>query len=104
MAKQQRSSVLNRLAGKKVVFSGKFDYGVELRLKAMAQAQQGTVLDDLTDKVDYLVLADLNAGKTIQKKAASLNAPRGATIQVINARCVSRDSPSRPRKNCWHFS
>ena len=48
----------------------------------MAEAQQGKVLDDLTDKVDFLVVADLNAGKTIQKKAASLNG-RGAAIQVI---------------------
>jgi uncharacterized protein YjbI with pentapeptide repeats len=84
MAKKNRSSGLDRLAGKKVVFSGKFDYGVEGPLKAMAQAQQGTVLEDLTDKVDYLVLADLNGGKTIQKKATSLNS-KGATIQVMDS-------------------
>jgi uncharacterized protein YjbI with pentapeptide repeats len=84
MAKRQRSGVLNRLAGKKLVFSGKFSYGVEDVLKAMAEAQQGTVCDDLTDKVDYLVLADLSAAKTIQKKAMTLNG-KGATIQVIDA-------------------
>jgi uncharacterized protein YjbI with pentapeptide repeats len=83
MAKKQRSSVLNRLAGKKVVFSGKFDYGVEDALKSMAEAQQGAVPDELTDKVNYLVLADLNAGTTIQKKAAALN-KKGATIQVMD--------------------
>jgi uncharacterized protein YjbI with pentapeptide repeats len=82
MAKKKGASALNRLAGKRVVFSGKFAYGVEETLKAMAEAQQATVLDDLTDKVDYLVLADLSAGKTIQKKATSLNA-KGAAIQVM---------------------
>jgi uncharacterized protein YjbI with pentapeptide repeats len=84
MAKRQQSSVLNRLAGKKLVFDGKFGYGVEDSLKAMAEAQQGTVHDHLDAKVDYLVLADLAASKTIQKKAASLNA-KGASIQVIDA-------------------
>jgi len=84
MAKRQRSGVLNRLAGKKFVFSGKFDYGVEDTLKALADAQQGTVKDDLDDKVDYLVVPDLSAGKTIQKRALSLNG-KGAAIQVIDA-------------------
>jgi uncharacterized protein YjbI with pentapeptide repeats len=84
MAKKKEAAVLQRLAGKKVVFSGKFGYGDEERLTAMAKAQQGTVLDDLSDKVDYLVLDDLNAGKTIQKKAVSLNA-KGAAIQVVEA-------------------
>lgn len=84
MAKRQKSSVLNRLSGKTLLFSGKFDYGVADALKALAEAQQGTVCDDLHGKVDYLVLADLSAGKTIQKKAASFNA-KGATIQVLDA-------------------
>jgi uncharacterized protein YjbI with pentapeptide repeats len=83
MAKRQRSAVLNRLAGKKLVFNGRFSYGVEDALKAMAEAQQGTVCDDLDGKIDYLVLADLTAGKTAQKKALSLNG-KGATIQVID--------------------
>jgi len=83
MAKRQTSSVLNRLAGKKLVFNGKFTWGVEDQLKALAQVQQGKVVDDLDDKVDYLVLADLNAGKTIQKKAMTLNG-KGAAIQVID--------------------
>ena len=47
MAKRQRSGVLNRCAGKRFVFNGKFDYGVEESLKAMAKAQQGTVKDDM---------------------------------------------------------
>jgi uncharacterized protein YjbI with pentapeptide repeats len=82
MAKRH-AATLNRLAGKKLVFSGKFAYGVEDSLKAMAEAQQGAVCDDLTEKVDYLVLADLGAGKTLQKKTVALNA-KGATIQVID--------------------
>ena len=84
MAKKKESSALDRLAGKQVVFSGKFGYGVEEMLKAMAEAQQAKVLDDLTDKIDYLVLADLNAGKTVQKKAMTLNG-KGATIQVMDS-------------------
>ena len=83
MAKRQRSQVLKRLAGKRLFFSGKFDYGTEDSLKALAQAQQGIVCKDINDKVDYLVLADLNAGKMIQKKAATLNA-KGATIQTLD--------------------
>ncbi len=83
MAKKQKPSGLNRLAGKKVVFNGKFAYGEEERLKAMAEAQAGTLTEDLDAKTDYLVLADLNAGKTIQKKVVSLNG-KGATIQVID--------------------
>jgi uncharacterized protein YjbI with pentapeptide repeats len=84
MAKRHQSAVLNRLAGKKLVFNGKFNYGDEDSLKAIAEAQQGTVKDDLDAKVDYLVLADLSASKTIQKKALSLNS-KGAAIQVIDA-------------------
>jgi uncharacterized protein YjbI with pentapeptide repeats len=83
MPKRQSSGVLNRLTGKTLVFSGKFAYGAEAALKAMAEAQDGKVCDDLDDKVHYLVLADLTAGKTIQKKALSLNG-KGATIQVID--------------------
>ena len=79
MSKRKRSGVLNRLSGKRLVFSGKFGYGVEESLKALAEAQQGTVCDDLDAKVDYLVLPDLGTGKTIQKKALSLNA-KGAAI------------------------
>src|SRR5690349_11049665 len=78
------AGLLDRLAGKKVVFNGKFDWGVEESLTAMAKAQQGKIKDDVDLSVDYLVLADLNAGKTLQKKAMSLNA-KGASIHVIDA-------------------
>ena len=64
----------------------------------MAEAQQATVLDDLSDKTNYLVLADLTAGKTIQKKAMSLNG-KGAAIQVMDA-VAFRDFLSRLRMNC----
>jgi uncharacterized protein YjbI with pentapeptide repeats len=84
MAKRQGAGALNRLAGKKLVFSGKFGYGVEDCLKAMAEAQQGKILDDLDAATDYLVLADASAGKTIQKNAVTLNG-KGASIQVIDA-------------------
>jgi uncharacterized protein YjbI with pentapeptide repeats len=83
MARRQGSDLLNRLAGKKLVFSGKFGYGAEDSLKAVAEAQQGKVLDELDATVDYLVLPDAAAGKTIQKKAVALNG-KGAAIQVID--------------------
>lgn len=83
MAKKPASGLPNRLAGKRFVFSGKFGYGVEDSLKELARLQQGIVCDDLDPKVDYLVLADLNAGKTVQKKAMTLNG-KGAAIQVID--------------------
>jgi hypothetical protein len=84
MAMRLQPGKLNRLAGKTFVFGGKFGYGVENSLKALAEAQRGTVNDDVSDKVDFLVLADLSIGKAIQKKAVTLNA-KGATIQVIDA-------------------
>jgi len=83
MAKPTKKGVLTALAGKTVFFSGKFEWGEENRLTLMAQAHQGSIAKDLSPKVDYLVLADPAAGKTIQKKAASLNA-KGAQIQAIN--------------------
>ena len=84
MAKRQGSGVLNRLAGKKLVFSGQFGYSDEESLKAMAEAQQGKVVDDLNASVDYLVLPHAGAAMTIQKKALALNG-KGASIQVIEA-------------------
>lgn len=84
MSKRGQSGVLNRLAGKKVVLSGRFSYGVKERLQALAEAQQAKVVDDLSDKVDYLVVADLSGGKTMQKKAMTLNG-KGASIQTLDA-------------------
>ncbi len=76
--------MLKALLGKTVVFDGKFDFGQLQRLTAMAEAQQGVIAVEIDANTNYLVLADLSAGKTIQKKAASLNA-RGASLQVIDA-------------------
>jgi uncharacterized protein YjbI with pentapeptide repeats len=81
MAKK-RSVTLNRLAGKKVVFCGKFDEAWLGPLKSMVQAQQGTIAKDLTKAVDYLVLAEFSVSKTLLKKAVALNS-KGAAIQVI---------------------
>jgi NAD-dependent DNA ligase len=72
MAKQG-TSILTALRGKKLVFQGKFDCGQEDLLHGMAQAQGGTIADEPDASTDYLVLADLAGGKTIQKKVASLN-------------------------------
>src|SRR6476660_8208856 len=77
------ASVLNRLLGKNIVFNGKFGY-ILAQLKALAEAQQGIVEEDVSASTDYLVLADPSAGKTIQKKVVSLNA-KGASIQVISS-------------------
>jgi uncharacterized protein YjbI with pentapeptide repeats len=84
MAKQKKGGVLKRLAGKKVVFSGRFDWGQEDQLKLLAKAHGGTPLDDLDSSVDYLILRDLAAGKTVQAKAQKLNA-KGASIQTMDA-------------------
>jgi uncharacterized protein YjbI with pentapeptide repeats/acetolactate synthase small subunit len=77
-------AVLKRLLGQTICFAGKFGWGVLDRLQKLAEAQQGVVVDDLNASVNLLVLPDLNSGKTVQKKAASLNA-KGASIQVIDA-------------------
>jgi uncharacterized protein YjbI with pentapeptide repeats len=76
-------SIMNRLAGKKIVFSGKFDWGEENSLGGLAAAQGGSVQDALDATTDYLVVADSSASKTDQKKALSLNG-KGASIQVID--------------------
>jgi len=84
MGKRQAGGVLARLAGKTVCFQGKFGWGEKDRLRALAEAQQGVIIDELDASVTHLVLPDLTAGKTVQKKAASLNA-KGAAIQVLAA-------------------
>lgn len=84
MGKQTRAGLWDRLAGKKVHFDGKFQWGEAERLRALAAAHGGSVAKDLGPKVDYLVVADASGSKTTQKKAMSLNA-KGASIQVIDA-------------------
>jgi uncharacterized protein YjbI with pentapeptide repeats len=80
---QINKPILTAMLGKTIVLSGKFERGEREYLQDLTEAQQGIVKDDLDSKVDILVLADAAAGKTIQKKAASLNA-RGAAVQTIN--------------------
>jgi uncharacterized protein YjbI with pentapeptide repeats len=82
--KKDAASVLNKLAGKTVMFQGKFGYGEMERLKAMAEAQGGNVVEELDASVDFLVRADLTGGKTVQKKAQSLNG-KGASVQAVDA-------------------
>jgi len=77
-------AVLNRMAGKTIHFSGKFDWGVREQLEGMAAAHKGKIAGDLDAAVDYLVIPDLSGGKTIQDKARRLNA-KGAAIQTIDA-------------------
>ena len=68
---------------KKVVFEGKFGYGERDQLAALARMQSATIVEDLDNKSDYLVIPDMTGGKTVQKKAQSLNS-KGASIQVID--------------------
>jgi hypothetical protein len=76
MAKQRSAGVLNGLLGKKVLFQGRFDYGVRERLQAMAESQQGLIAKDLNASVDYVVLANLSGGKGAQKKKRCRSMPR----------------------------
>ncbi|HEY8747463.1 MAG TPA: pentapeptide repeat-containing protein [Tepidisphaeraceae bacterium] len=84
MAKQKKVGVLNRLAGKKIVFNGRFEWGQRERLELLAKAHGGTILEDLDASADILVIRDLTAGKTIQAEARKLNA-KGAGIQTSDA-------------------
>ena len=85
MGKQKSNGVLTRLAGKSVVLQGRFGRGEskENLLKEIIAAHGGRVVEDIGPSVDYVVLADATAGKTVQKKADSLN-KKGANVQVID--------------------
>lgn len=84
MAKSSSTATLKALLGKKVHFCGKFNWGEQERLQGMAEAQQAQIAEDLDNSVTHLVLPDLTAGKTVQKKVVSLNA-KGAAIQVLDS-------------------
>jgi uncharacterized protein YjbI with pentapeptide repeats len=84
MVNEPPPRLLSRLLGKTVCFQGKYAWGEQQRLRAMAEAQQGLIARDLDPSVSYLVLPDLSAAKTLQKKVVSLNA-KGASIQIIDA-------------------
>jgi uncharacterized protein YjbI with pentapeptide repeats len=77
--------ILNKLANKTVYLAGRFDRGVKERLIELVEAQQGTLVVVLNARTHYLVIADLAAGKTVQKEAATFNAKKGAAIQTIDA-------------------
>jgi uncharacterized protein YjbI with pentapeptide repeats len=69
-----------KLQGKSVYLAGNLWRSGE-RWKALVPAEGGTVADELTDKVDYMVLG-YSAVANPQKKATKLNA-QGAGIQVL---------------------
>src|SRR5262245_34127704 len=75
---------LDAMRGKKVAFAGKFEWGVQERLRAMAEAQQATIQKSLNSATDYLVINDLSGGKTVQKQVVALNS-KGASVRVIGA-------------------
>ena len=75
------SSVPPKLQGKSVYLGGNF-YGTVDRWKALIPAEGGTIVDELTDQVDYLLLGH-SATANPQKKATKLNA-QGAAIQVVS--------------------
>jgi len=80
---KQKANSLARFFDKKVAFQGKFEAGQRESLAAMTEAQQG-IVSELDATTDYLVLSDLAAGKTAQKKVATLNS-KGAAIHVLDA-------------------
>jgi uncharacterized protein YjbI with pentapeptide repeats len=77
------SAPFKRLAGKKVLFVGKFDWGVD-RLKVLAREHGATLAKDLNANVDYLVLPDVTSNKGVRAQAQKLNA-KGAAIQILDA-------------------
>lgn len=83
MAKRINAKQPDRLLGKKLVFSGKFDKSERFHLVWQAEAQQGTVLEELDGSANYLILADPQGSKAVQKQVASLNA-KGAAVQVLD--------------------
>ena len=84
MAKAKQRVAAGRLAGKRVLFQGKFGWGDEDRLRDRAEIQGATLAKALDAKLDYLVLPDATAGKTARQKAQSLIA-KGAGIRVLDA-------------------
>jgi uncharacterized protein YjbI with pentapeptide repeats len=85
MGKQQTvTQIWDRLAGKKVCFQGKFEYGARERMGVLARAHGAVLSDELNAKVDLLIVPDTAGAKGVQSKALALNA-KGASIQVVGA-------------------
>src|SRR5947199_384177 len=86
------AQILKALLGKKVMFQGKFGRSweqVREQLEAKAEAQQGLITDKLDKDLDILVVPELPAGQTIQKKVQTLNA-KGASIQLMDAESFAK--------------
>ena len=82
MAKDSQK-LWNRLTGRRVCFSGKFDWGVRERLVLLAREHGATTAKDVNAKLDFLV-AQHSPQKALAQRVKSLNA-KGATIQVLDA-------------------
>jgi uncharacterized protein YjbI with pentapeptide repeats len=79
-----KSAFKGKLAGKKVFFSGKFEYGQKPRLEQLATGQGAKIVDDLSADVDMVLSAASPLAATVQKKIDALN-KRGASIHVMDA-------------------
>lgn len=77
-------AVRSRLANKKVLIHGRFDYYRQRHYPDLVTALGGTLADDLDATVGYVVLPDLGAAKGVQQKVASLN-KNGASIAILDA-------------------
>ena len=80
MAKKSASSVPQKLHGKSIFLGGRY-WGPENPWTDLIALEGGTLADELTDKVDYLLLGG-TATASPQKTAMNLNA-QGASIQVM---------------------
>jgi uncharacterized protein YjbI with pentapeptide repeats len=81
-----------RLAGKRVMFHGRFGTGEPGWLVARARSAGAAVADTLSPDVDLLVLPEFFAGsKAARNRVDALNA-RGAAIEIISAAMFREDT------------
>jgi uncharacterized protein YjbI with pentapeptide repeats len=84
VANALKSSGLGRLAGKIIVFSGKFSRDDhEDVLRSRAEVLQANIADELDASTNIVVVPDLPGTKSLQKTVASLNAG-GAQIKMVD--------------------
>lgn len=69
-----------KLQGKSVCLAGSF-YGQDGDIRKLIEAEGGTIIPEVTDKTDFVVLAHTGVAN-VQKKVAKLNA-QGAAIQAL---------------------
>jgi uncharacterized protein YjbI with pentapeptide repeats len=74
----------DRLRGKKVNFSGRFDWHVRERLTLLAREHGATIARDVAVKIDYVVVQSGSGPKTLKQRIKALNA-KGSAIQVLDA-------------------